>query len=154
MKKPKDKLSWWKRWRHYYYLRLLRLKDNPNAMARGLAIGVFAGCLPLFGLQTIIGIVLATLFRGNKVLAAAATWISNPLTYLPLFVFNFKVGKSLLGWHDLSVTVIIEKFQQPTASIAWELGPSLLFSLLIGCLVVGLLAALSTYFISLAILKR
>ena len=29
--------------------------------------------------------------RGNIYLAALGTWISNPLTYVPLYYFNYKV---------------------------------------------------------------
>ena len=35
--------------------------------------------------------------RGNHLLAAAGTWISNPLTYVPLYWFNYRLGSLLLG---------------------------------------------------------
>ncbi|MFO0103826.1 MAG: DUF2062 domain-containing protein, partial [Cyanobium sp.] len=53
--------------------------------ARGLAAGIFCGCFPFFGLQTLLGIGLASVLRGNHLLAAAGTWISNPFTYVPLY---------------------------------------------------------------------
>jgi uncharacterized protein (DUF2062 family) len=72
----------WQRYLHYYKIRLLRLRGHPRAIARGLAFGTFAGFFPLFGLPIIIALVLATLFRGNRIAAIAATWISNPFTCL------------------------------------------------------------------------
>jgi len=45
----------------------------------------------------VLGIALASVVRGNHLLAAAGTWISNPLTYLPLYWFNYQVGDALIG---------------------------------------------------------
>ncbi len=71
-------------------------KGSPSFNAKGLAFGVFSGCFPLFGLQTLIGVFLAQIGRGNIVLAALGTWVSNPFTYLPLYFFNYKLGELLL----------------------------------------------------------
>ena len=69
---------------------------SPFFNAKGLAIGVFSGCFPFFGFQTLIGVFLAKLFKGNIFLAAIGTWISNPFTYIPLYYFNYKVGSIFL----------------------------------------------------------
>ena len=82
-----------KRWLFW----LWKVDATPGQRARGLAAGVFCGCFPLFGLQTLLGILLAGLLNGNKLLAASATWISNPLTYLPLYWFNYQLGCIFLG---------------------------------------------------------
>ncbi|MGK7877854.1 MAG: DUF2062 domain-containing protein [Xenococcaceae cyanobacterium] len=148
--KSKRTQPWWlRRWR-YLYMRFLRLRGTPRAIARGLAIGVFAGFFPLFGFQIIIGVVLAALLRSNKFAAAASTWISNPLTYVPIFVFNFKVGQLLLGSNELSV-----------AEIDWQslpelmkLGSAFIWTLFIGCFVVGFIAAFCTYLLSLRLIIR
>lgn len=142
--------SWWgRRWRYFYY-RLLRLRDHPHAIARGLAAGVFAGCFPFFGLQTIIGVLLATLMRGNKFVAVAGTWVSNPLTYVPIFAFNFHVGQLLLRSYDLSIDDISDWQSVDFA----ELGPQFVGTLLLGCGVVGLGLAIASYFSSLYLFKR
>ena len=82
----------------YFYVRLLRLQSTPHALARGIGVGCFAGMFPLFGLQTAIALVLAIPLRGNKILAVAATWISNPFTYVPIYWLNYKLGEILLQW--------------------------------------------------------
>ncbi len=76
---------------------LMSQEGTSGQRARGLAVGVFSGCIPLFGFQMILGVALAAFVRGNIFLAAAATWISNPITYLPLYWLNFKVGNAFLG---------------------------------------------------------
>jgi len=79
---------------------LLQQEGSPGQRSRGLAAGVFAGCFPFFGFQTLLGLALASLLRGNRILAAAGTWISNPFTYVPLYWFNYTIGKRLLGDHS------------------------------------------------------
>lgn len=132
------------------YLKLLRLRGNPKALAKGLAVGVFAGCFPLFGLQSLIGLCLATAVRGSKVAAYAATWISNPLTYVPLYIFNYKIGKLLLGTEDATLPPLdLESF-----TAFKELGSTFAITLLMGSFVVGISLAVITYFYGLAVLER
>ena len=113
-------------------LRILR--GHPEFVARGMAVGVFAGCFPFFGLQSIMGIILATLIRGSKLSAIAGTWISNPLTYLPIFWLNFKVGQWLLG-----VQTSFNPHSTDSLASLLELGPTLVITLLFGCFAVGAL---------------
>lgn len=132
------------------YLKLLRLQGHPEVVAKGLAVGVFAGCFPFFGIQSLIGLFLATIFRGSRVAALAATWISNPLTYVPLYVFNYKIGKLLLGIEDTVLpTLDLESF-----TAFKELGSVFAVTLLTGSFVVGTILSVITYFYGLAILER
>ena len=132
------------------YLKLLRLQDKPEVVAKGLAVGIFAGCFPFFGIQSLIGIFLATICRGSKVAALAATWISNPLTYVPLYVFNYKIGKLLLGIED---TVVLPLDLKSFTTFR-EQGSTFATALLVGSFVVGTSLATVSYFYSLAILER
>ena len=131
------------------YLRFLRLRGKPEVVAKGLAVGVFAGCFPFLGFQSLVGIFFATLLKGSKVAAIAATWISNPLTYVPIFIFNYKIGKLLLGTKDTILFLDLKSF-----TAFKELGPTFAITLLTGCAVVGSILAFITYFYSLAILER
>ncbi len=137
----------------YLYLRFRRLRGTPAAIARGLACGVFAGCFPLFGLQTILGVLLGIIFRGNKFAAAIGTWISNPLTYVPIFAFNYKVGELLLGFND---TVSQIDFQQnwQSWSTLMQSGFDFVFTLFLGCFVVGLFCAFASYLLSFKLVTR
>jgi len=140
---------WWvRRWRYVCY-RLSRLRGTPDAIARGLAAGVFAGCFPLFGLQTLIGVLLAIAFRGNKFAAAAGTWISNPLTYVPIFAFNFKVGRLLLGLDP----VLIESVDWQALDVM-TLGAQILWALFLGSFVVGAIASICSYCLCFRLISR
>lgn len=134
----------------YFYLRFLRLRGSPETIARGLAAGVFAGWFPLFGLQIILGIALATLVRGNKLVAAAGTWISNPFTYIPIYLFNFRVGQWLMRSRDWQFSrdslLSLQKIR--------ELGDEFIMVLFTGCLVMGLSSAIVSYLLGLWLAYR
>jgi uncharacterized protein (DUF2062 family) len=122
--------------------------------ARGLSVGVFAGCFPIFGLQTIVGVLLAFVVRGNKIAAAAGTWVSNPLTYVPLFAFNYKMGQILLGLHgafpdDHSFSPNWQSWESLKES-----GALFLVTLFVGCFFIGVIAATCAYFLSLRSINR
>jgi hypothetical protein len=57
-------------------------------------------------LQTLLGVGLASLVRGNYLLAAAGSWISNPLTYAPLYWFNDQLGWSFSSRLLLGSTIV------------------------------------------------
>nr|WP_225866210.1 DUF2062 domain-containing protein [Prochlorococcus marinus] len=111
-----------------------RQEGTPAQRARGLAVGVFSGCFPFFGFQTFFGIFLASVFRGNHLLAAAGTWISNPFTYVPLYWFNYKVGEVFLGQGRDS-----QSLAQLTRDQLWDKGLILSSRILLGSSIVGLL---------------
>jgi len=140
----------WQRRLRYFYLRLIRLRSTPPAIARGMALGVFAGWFPFFGVQTIFSVVLAAAFRGNKLVAAAATWVSNPLTYVPIYAFNFQVGCWLLGWDQQS----LDRVNWRSWSQMSELGSAFVTRILFGSFVAGLVAAAIAYGIGLWAVPR
>ena len=148
-KENRRKKSWLKKYHRFFRSRIPRLRGEPIVLSRGLAVGVFAGCFPFFGLQSFVGVLLATLFRGSKVAAVAGTWISNPLTYLPIYIFNYKVGKFLLGVESQPINQL--DFQ--SISQFKELGSTVAVTFIFGCFVVGLIVGFITYFFSLYLLK-
>ncbi len=110
---------------------------SPFFNAKGLAIGVFSGCFPFFGFQTLIGVFFAKLAKGNVLLAAIGTWISNPFTYIPLYYLNYKVGSIFF---NTSSNEIIEK--SLVISDLWKQGRIFSLKLLLGSSCVGFLLAL------------
>ena len=136
------------RYLRYWLWRLRRIRGKSVVVARSVAVGVFAGSLPLFGLQMAIAILLAHIFRGNKILAIGATWYSNPFTYAPLYLLNFKVGRLLLHTSESIDTLSIK------SSADWQtLGQELIIALFIGSLIVGAISGICAYCISLLVLR-
>jgi len=132
------------------YQKITRLQGTPPEIARGVAAGIFAGMMPLFGVQTIFAVSLAVVIRGNPFAAAISTWISNPLTFIPLYMLNFKVGQCLLSNHDLIMTL------KPGMSIGelLQLGFDCLITLTVGCVALGLPLSFITYFLVVRLVRR
>lgn len=138
------------RWLRRLYRRVMAMKGTPEYLAKGLAVGVFAGWFPFLGFQILFGVSLAVLFRGHKLLAVAGTWVSNPLTYVPIYLFNYKLGRWLLGsqgplfedWGNLhSIEDIV------------GVGAEFALTLLLGCFVTGSISGIITYFLSLRMIR-
>lgn len=75
---------------------VLALNDSPHAIALGVAIGVFVGLTPTVGVQTILilGLVVATrkFMYFNATAAMASTYISNPITMVPMYYGWYRIG--------------------------------------------------------------
>ncbi|HEY9635152.1 MAG TPA: DUF2062 domain-containing protein [Coleofasciculaceae cyanobacterium] len=137
-----------KRTLKYLYWRLVRLQGSPETLARGLACGVFAGLFPFFGSQTLLALLLALIFRGNKILAVVGPWISNPFTSVPIYAFNFYVGKRLLN-DNTDTDISFQSWQE-----IMKLGSEILLPLFVGCVFVGFVCGIISYFIGLWLIHR
>ena len=127
----------------------LKQDGSPFFNAKGAAIGVFCGCFPFFGFQTILGLFFARVAKGNLFLAAIGTWISNPFTYVPLYFFNYKVGSLLLkNYPDiiLDKNILIEDL--------WEQGSIFSLRLILGSALVGLFLSFVSGVIVFLLYKR
>ncbi len=131
----------WRRQLRYYYLRLLRLQSTPRAIARGLAVGIFAGCFPIFGFQTLAALSLAVVFKGNKLVAALGTLVSNPLTYVPIYFFNYRVGRWILG-SSASATALAGGNLRDWMTLGFEV----VMTLFVGCTFIGAILSVVGYF--------
>lgn len=81
----------------YVMLRMRRLPDRPQRIARGVFAGSLIGFLPLPGLQFLGAWGLARLMRGNVLAALLATFNSNPIT-TPIFaVLALTLGHWVMG---------------------------------------------------------
>ena len=110
-------------------------EGSSSQRALGFGVGIFSGCFPFFGLQTLMGIFLAKIFKGNTILAALGTWISNPFTYVPLYYFNYRIGSLLLN-SDKNIVAV----SHITTNELWSQGWYLSSRLLAGSICVGLVA--------------
>ena len=112
-------------------------EGSPYQRALGFGVGIFSGCFPFFGLQILMGVFLAKVLKGNSILAAVGTWISNPFTYAPLYYFNYRVGSLLLNTDKIIVDV-----SHITTNKLWSQGWYLSSRLLMGSICVGLLTGI------------
>ncbi|MBT8422499.1 MAG: DUF2062 domain-containing protein [Gammaproteobacteria bacterium] len=93
---PKKKSSWYLRPFSYLLNQPVYFSAGRRAVSGGMAIGVFIGLLPIPG-QTPLALFAALMLRVNLPLAAISVWISNPLTFVPIFYFAYRIGAAMLN---------------------------------------------------------
>ncbi|MEO1403008.1 MAG: DUF2062 domain-containing protein [Cyanobacteria bacterium J06635_1] len=125
----------------YARLRFIRGQGRPTEIARGIAVGAFVGVMPLFGVQTVVAIALAPPLRGNAMVAATMTWVSNPITFIPLYTLNFRIGQQLLGTQDLLLTLQAA----PTFDQFLKMGMDCILTLTVGCVALAIPTAIIGY---------
>ena len=103
-------------------------------IARGLAIGMFSSMLPI-PFQMILAALCSIALRANAPVAIAAVWISNPLTWVPVYTGNYLLGCWLLGYEPL-----LPEFDRSVAIALISLGNHL-WVLWVGCIAAGLVLA-------------
>lgn len=81
------------------YLKILRIDDPPERIARGAAIGVAMGVLPTFGLGILFSIAAAFVLKANKAASVLGSFIMNPVTS-PFFWSASLVTGSLVTGTD------------------------------------------------------
>lgn len=88
-----------RRWLHEHSLKLLAIRDTPAAIAGGVAIGVFFGFSPLFGLKTLLSLGVAWLTGCNLIAAVLAVTAHDLLLPLmpAIYVWEYGAGHWLLS---------------------------------------------------------
>ena len=122
---------------------IITLEATPNALALGVAIGILLAFIPLFGLEWLIVILIIFLVKDkiNKVTLVAGLLVSNPFTALPMNLFSYWVGRSLVGGpSSITLSDAISAFTSQFASIAYPW--------YVGSLVTGLAFAVPAYLIT------
>jgi uncharacterized protein len=135
--------------------RLAQRGASPHSVALGTAIGVFVAMTPTVGLQMVIGICIATVVKANRVAAALPAWITNPATIVPIYSFNYLLGRTVTrqgpGVDDFieAFNGVLDTFQAEgslaAAQTLMDLGMEILVPLWTGCVLVGIICALPTY---------
>jgi uncharacterized protein (DUF2062 family) len=87
----------WLRAFQYVQHRMRRLPGTPEQIARGIFAGAFTIFTPFFGLHFVVAAVVAKLMRGSILAALLATFLGNPLTYIPIAFISLKTGHFMLG---------------------------------------------------------
>lgn len=143
---------------HFRSLRekLLDLRDAPHALAGGVAIGMFIGFTPLFGLKTLLCIGFAYLLRCNPIAAVISVSLTDVVTPLwPLILeLEYNIGRWVLKFlHEVppappSMHFHIHEVMQ------WKTFLDMGLPMLVGSIFLCTPAALISYWLALPVFKR
>jgi uncharacterized protein (DUF2062 family) len=120
---------------------------NRRSVSRAFAIGLWAMYTPPLPWQQIIAALLAIYFNANLPIAVALVWITNPLTWVPMYYVAYKIGAVVMGVDAFSFDQFSELF---TIEKALELGTPLL----VGCFILMNVGGVLGYFGILHIWRR
>ena len=109
---------------------------NRYSVATAFSVGLFCAIIPL-PMQMLIAAGLSILFRGNLLIAVALTWVTNPLTAIPVIIFNYEVGALILNMEAIPID-FGDDFNMFNG---WRHIKSILGPFLLGCLIVSVTVA-------------
>jgi hypothetical protein len=157
----------WGRAASYVRLRLQRLPDTPEKIARGIFVGVFTAFTPFYGLHFLTAALLAKMLRGNILASLLGTFFGNPLTYVPIGIVSLQTGHLILGtdmdvrmenrlvdsffgawadlWRNFVALFTEDRANWANLSIFYE---TVFIPYLVGGLIPGVVAGLVCYYLS------
>jgi uncharacterized protein (TIGR03546 family) len=145
-----------RRWFQEHSLKLLAIRDTPQAIAGGVAIGIFFGFVPVFGLKTLSAIFVAWLTRSNIIAAVLAGTLHDViLPFMPvLYAYEYKVGFWLLS-HPHHWPAAFHKMNwDPHVWLSWTTFLTVGKPMLVGSIVCAAPVALVSFAITRGIVER
>jgi len=123
---------------------IMALDSHPGHISAGFAVGVFISFTPpIPGMHTVLALIIAMIFRLNKVTCLTGTWVNTPITVVPALILSYKLGKWILGGHGTSELNI--------RNLDWTSLKGVMIHhskpLLLGCSIIGFVSAVAAYFL-------
>jgi uncharacterized protein (DUF2062 family) len=122
--------------------KLLQESRSPNHSALSFAVGAAISFSPFLGLHFLLALLIAFLFRLNKLEVAMGTLVNNPWTVAFVYSSAFFMGNGLLGW------------DMPEFTLEAMFSHEIFVPLMIGCLVYMAAAGLLSFFLVRGLLLR
>lgn len=162
----------WLRAAQYVQHRMRRLPGTPEQIARGVFAGAVTVFTPYFGLHFVIAALLARGMRGSIFAALLATFIGNPLTYIPIAFISLNLGHFMLGsrptvgvndslfhrfagagrdlWHNFKAMFTPERAHWHELQIFWD---TVVWPWTVGGIIPGLICATVCYYLTLPVIR-
>jgi uncharacterized protein (DUF2062 family) len=115
-------------------------ETDERSLAAGFAVGVFFSFTPLVSLHMVLALIVAVVFRLNKVATIAGVWVNNPYTMPFVFYGCFRLGEWILG-----MRIPAPSFESYTLRSLLKAAVPYAAPLFLGTTAVGLAAAAVAY---------
>ena len=134
---------------------LLNLGDHPDRTARAYALGVFLSFSPFWGLHTLLGLLIAFLFRLNRLAILVGVYTNNPWTIAPAASLGTALGFMIVGGENrlppfTETALFSRQFWGRMLSDVHHL----LLPFFVGNLILAIVVGLIAYWVLLGILLR
>lgn len=138
--------------------KLLSLTDTPESIARGFAIGIFFGFIPLLGFKTLLSLCSAWALRSNKLAAVIGVTLHDViLPFAPILLrVEYDIGFWLLSNpHRFPPSLAhLEAAHQLGAWLHWKTLFTTGGPLLLGSTILALPVSVACYGIARFVLNR
>jgi uncharacterized protein (DUF2062 family) len=162
----------WMRGFQYVRHRMHRLPGTPEQIARGVFAGAFTVFTPFFGLHFFVAAALARMMQGSILAALLATFIGNPLTYVPVAIISLQMGHWMLGtdmrsevddsifskfaaaagdlWHNFKAIFTDERAHWSELHRFYD---DVFFPWMVGAIIPGLVCGVICYYLSVPVIR-
>ena len=130
----------------HFWSKMLHKRNTPEEIAGGVAVGLFFAFVGPPGTQLLLALSVGSVLRCNLIAAAAATFVSNPLTMPFLY--------PLAAWLGSLITDVPIRDSVPlTDEGFWAYATNfrahgrIVVLILVGCLALGSISAFGGYYI-------
>lgn len=154
--------------RDYFRLMVVQ-RGSPESIAWGVALGTFIAFTPTLGVQVILALLVAWMVRVNRVATVVPLFLTNVLTFVPVYGFELLLGAQFLP--DAKSDEMVARWEQFAAKLSnlsvfsfhdlhahWReiarVGWDLWLAMWIGGILVGSVLAVLSYFATLAVVRR
>lgn len=108
---------------------------NRSSVAKGVAVGIFSAFLPM-PFEMVAALFIAAMIGANVPISVAGVWLSNPITWIPMYTPCYLLGAKILGVDPIPLREIT------ILEVGWHY-----VALWLGCLIVGTILSVSAHFI-------
>jgi uncharacterized protein len=128
--------------------RLVEIEGSPHAIAGGLAVGMFFGVTPLWGLKTLMTLGTATVLRFNPIAAVISLTAHDLLSpFIPITLrIQYDIGFFLMSHPHHLPPKLEMAAMKPEAFLHWTTFLHAGLPLLVGSLVVAVPSTIAMYF--------
>ena len=146
--------------------RLLQLDGAAESIALGTAFGLFVAMTPTVGVQMVIILLISLVLPIHRIAGLIMVYISNPLTVVPIYWFDYWVGLKCLAQQGLTRSnfeLLYLEAESKASEVGWlegglellrSIGNDALGPLFLGGAVVGLICGLPAYPVTLRLVRR
>ncbi len=127
------------------YQRFLKIRGTPKAIGLGFALGLFIGFTPTMGIQIMVAVFMASLFKWSKITAAIGVQVTNPFTAPFIYGITYFIGARILGIE--AALTLPDQMDFDALVMMLEQAPGIFTALTLGGMVVGLPAAVLGYLV-------
>jgi uncharacterized protein (DUF2062 family) len=137
-------------WNHFQDMtrRLLEEDGSPHQLAGGIAVGLFFGFTPLFGVKTLLclGVTMAMGWNPFAAVVALCFWDLFAPIHPMMLMFQYEIGYWILARpHHLPPHLDVDALHHPVELLHWTTYLHAGLPLLVGALVTALPVALLGY---------